>query len=106
MTTKSANPNIKKGYAILNIVIGVILLISGIMLIINEPDIILAGFGTFSVGLIIFIIGSYSLNISSKAKNNENIVISPGLKLANIICFIISCLILLFVLTLAVILSL
>lgn len=106
MTTKRTKPKIKKGYSILNIVMGVILLMTSFLIMFEDPDFVLPGFVMLLLSVTLFFVGTYSLNLSTKAKKNEHIVISQTLIRVNTVCFIISSAILLAVILLPIIASL
>lgn len=85
--------NINSGFAILNIIMGVILFISSITMCSSEGT---GGGITFlftAVGLILWITGWYALHYRKKSKENQELDVR-GIKLVNTICFVISALLL------------
>lgn len=100
---------IKKGFAIVNIIMGMILSIScGILFV--EANVI-GGSITAVLGLTLLIVGSYALYFSRKQSPAEEPMQSDAIgetrtkrvKLINTICFVVSCLLLAMVIILPII---
>lgn len=82
---------LKKGYAITNIVVGVVFFMSGIISLF-DPAVGAYGLITISIGLFFWIVGAYGLSVQKKNPENESLL--KKAKLLNMICFVISCLLL------------
>ena len=84
---------INAGFAILNIIMGVILFMSSFMMY-SDKDIGAGIAFLFTViGLILWVIGGCALHYRKKSKEDQELDIR-GIKLANTICFVISVLVL------------
>jgi len=86
---------IRAGFAIVNIIVGVILFLSSFTLFAQK--VIEGGLLTFFLGLILLIVGCIALYIRKREDENE-----AKVRVANTVCFVISVLILATVIILSV----
>ena len=93
---------IKAGFAILNIVMGVILFLSSFIMYSDKDIGAGIAFLITVAGLTLWIIGGCALYYRKKSKEDQELDIS-GIRLANTICFVISALILVAVVALPII---
>jgi len=92
---------IKAGFAILNIVMGVILFMSSFIML-SDKDVGAYGLISMIIGLTLWIVGAYALYIRRKSKADDELDFR-NIKLINTICFVISVLILTTVIVLPII---
>lgn len=85
------SPKGQKGFAIVNIVMGVILAISGFMMF-SDPSTGIGGIIAVAIGIAIWVIGAYALSTYKKYLHDEERV--KKAKRLNTICFVISCVVL------------
>jgi len=94
------NIKINRGFAILNIIMGVILFMSSFIMFTDE-DTGPGGFIVLPLGLLLWITGACALYIRKKQSDDKALM--KRTRLMNIICFILSCIMLAMVVLLPII---
>jgi uncharacterized membrane protein len=81
----------QKGFAIVNIIVGVILTIAGFIMF-SDPSVGPGGIISVTLGVAIWVIGACTLYAFKNSRDNESKI--KRIRLMNTICFVLSCVVL------------